>query len=228
MAEFHFVEDYVRFVDGLMAKYPLDEAMSLAVGGSYDRIGGIEFEILRHFGLHAGYRILDLGCGSGRLAFSIAKNVEIEYIGLDVVQSLLDYAEKKCPPNYKFILNRALTLPVDDTTLDMACAFSVFTHLLHSETFLYLQGMHRALRAGGTVVCSFLEFQMETHWAVFESTLSEYRKGAAAHLNQFIERNQISTWAQHIGFSDVFFLDGTIAPWPSGEILGQSIAVLKK
>ncbi len=228
MAEFHFVEDYVRFVEGLMAAHPIDEAMSLAVGGSYDRIGGIEAEILAHFGLTSGDRIFDLGCGSGRLAVSLARSVDVRYTGADVVQSLLDYARSRTPPSYSFILNRSLTLPADAGSLDMACAFSVFTHLLHAETFLYLEELHRALRPGGSVVCSFLEFQMESHWAVFEATLVEHRKGMPAHLNQFIERNQLRTWAERIGFSDVSFLDGTAAPWPSGEILGQSIAILRK
>jgi hypothetical protein len=32
MAESHFVEDYERLVAQLIEKYPIDEAMSLAVG----------------------------------------------------------------------------------------------------------------------------------------------------------------------------------------------------
>ena len=46
MAEFHFVEDYERHVARLMRDHPIDEAMSLAVGGAYDIIGRIEAEAL--------------------------------------------------------------------------------------------------------------------------------------------------------------------------------------
>lgn len=33
MAQFHYVEDYERLVSELISKHPIDEAMSLAVGG---------------------------------------------------------------------------------------------------------------------------------------------------------------------------------------------------
>lgn len=37
MSEFHFVEDYERLVEQLLAAHPLYEAMSLAVGGQYEQ-----------------------------------------------------------------------------------------------------------------------------------------------------------------------------------------------
>jgi predicted SAM-dependent methyltransferase len=110
----------------------------------------------------------------------------------------------------------------------MLCAFSVFTHLLHAETYLYLEDAHRALRPGGRVVLSFLEFAIPDHWAVFERTVQAQRASTVPHLNQFLERNQITVWAQHLGYASVAFIDGNTAPWSSGEPLGQSIAVLTK
>ena len=47
MAKFHFIEDYERHVANLIATHPIDEAMSLAVGGSYELVGGIEHDLLR-------------------------------------------------------------------------------------------------------------------------------------------------------------------------------------
>jgi hypothetical protein len=47
MARFHFVEDYQRLVTQLIATKPLDEAMSLAVGGSFLEIGTVERDLLR-------------------------------------------------------------------------------------------------------------------------------------------------------------------------------------
>jgi hypothetical protein len=57
MAQFHFVEDYERHVADLIEKHPMDEAMSLAVGGSFNEIGAIEADILRYAGLKDGYDI---------------------------------------------------------------------------------------------------------------------------------------------------------------------------
>ena len=228
MAKFHFVEDYEKYVRQLMRELPLDEAMSRAVGGDYDRIGGIECEILQHFGLRNGDIVVDFGCGSGRLAVHLARSCEVSYLGLDVVQDLLDYAKGRCPKGYRFVKNTTFTMPVPDTSVDLFTAFSVFTHLLHTECYIYLEEMFRTLRPGGRVVASFLEFSTPSHWGVFSKTVGEQRASAVPHLNTFIERSVWQTWADHIGFEAVRFVDGTAAPWPSGLILGQSLVVLSK
>lgn len=228
MAKFHFVEDYERYVADLIRQHPIDTAMSLAVGGSYEAVGAIECAILRHAGLEPGMAVVDLGCGSGRLAAALSRAFDVSYLGLDVVPALLDYARTKAPKAYRFVLNRALSLPVEAASADMLCAFSVFTHLLHAETYLYLEDAHRALRPGGRVVLSFLEFAIPDHWAVFDKTIQAQRGSTVPHLNQFIERNQIIVWSQRLGYAGVSFIDGNTAPWPSGEPLGQSIAILTK
>lgn len=228
MAKFHFVEDYERYVADLIRNHPIDTAMSLAVGGSYDAVGAIECAILRHAGLMPGQAVVDLGCGSGRLAVALSRELDVSYLGLDVVPALLGYARTKCPKSYKFVLNRSLTLPIEARSVDMLCAFSVFTHLLHAETYLYLEEAHRCLHPGGKVVMSFLEFALPHHWRIFAQTVSTQRASTVPHLNQFIERNQIAVWAERLGYTDVAFIDGHAAPWPSGEALGQSIAILTK
>ncbi|GEP01267.1 class I SAM-dependent methyltransferase [Methylobacterium haplocladii] len=228
MAKFHFVEDYERYVQLLMRHHPIDEAMSIAVGGKYEEIGRVECAIMRHAGLRDGHRLVDFGCGSGRLAVSLAREVQIDYLGLDVVKPLIDYARTRCPAAYRFALNPTLTLPVDTASIDYVAAFSIFTHLLHTETYLYLEEMLRCLKPGGMVVCSFLEFAMGSHWEVFTQTVEQQRTSTTPHINQFTERNQITLWAERLGYASVAFIDGSAAPWPSGEVLGQSIALLRK
>src|SRR5881275_2003467 len=45
-----------------------DEAMRLAVGGEFDAVGKLEYYLLRSLGLSSGHLVIDVGCGSGRLA----------------------------------------------------------------------------------------------------------------------------------------------------------------
>lgn len=228
MARFHFVEDYERYVARLMKRHPLDEAMSLAVGGGYETIGAIEYEILRHAGLARGDRVVDFGCGSGRLAVALARNLEVAYHGIDVVDALLAYARRKCPPHYVFTRNRVLTLPVATGSADLICAFSVFTHLLQTETYLYLEDMARCLRPGGTLVCSFLELAAANAWNAFLETVEQQRISMVPNLNMFLERNQIAGFASRLGYGPVEFIDADAAPWASGQALGQSVAILRK
>lgn len=225
MAQFHFVEDYEKFVRDLMASYPIDEAMSLAVGGGYDAIGNIQLDILKFCGLRDGMTILDLGCGSGRLA-NATNELNIDYVGIDVVQELLDYAASKTPARYRFIKSQSLTIPLPDQSVDMVCAFSLFTHLLHTETYIYLEECKRVLKPDGRIVFSFLEFLLAMHWPIFKRTAEDQKLSTAPHLNQFIERSALVVWCRHLGLTLKDYVQGDANPWLTSPALGQSIAVL--
>ena len=228
MAEFHFVQDYERLVADLLAQYPVDEAMSRAVGGDYESVGVLERAVLAHAGLRNGQRLIDLGCGSGRLAWALGQAVQIEYLGIDIVQALLDYATKRSPAQYRFVLNRTLSIPADDGWADMVSAFSVFTHLLHHETYLYLEDIFRVLRPGGRLVFSFLEFGWPLHWPEFLLTADAQRRKTLPHLNQYTERAVIDLWCEKLGYVRERYIDGTDAPWGNAPPLWQSLAILRK
>lgn len=119
MAQFHFVEDYERHVQALLAAHPVDEAMSLAVGGDYEAIGNIELDVLRHAGLRDDMALLDFGCGSGRLAWAAGRAMRIDYLGLDVIPLLLEYAASRTPSHFRFELNRDLGIPAAKASFDM-------------------------------------------------------------------------------------------------------------
>ena len=69
--------------------------MSDAVGGCYHLIGDIERSIVTYAGLKDGMKLIDYGCGSGRLASSLA--IDIDYLGVDIIDDLLKYAASKSP-----------------------------------------------------------------------------------------------------------------------------------
>src|SRR6266436_3257937 len=219
-ADYHFVRDYNRLVTKLVARYPVDEAMSRAVGGDFEHIGTVECAILRRAGLLDGMRLLDFGCGSGRLAWALGREpIRIDYYGVDIDQRLLDFARSKAPAHFRFALNHALTLPAPDASADMVCAFSVFTHLRHSETYLYLEDIRRVLRTDGKLIFSFLEFAEPLHWGIFEQTVMQERYRSLTHLNEFIERNAIQLWCEKLGYQIESFV-GADAPWGDAGPLG--------
>jgi ubiquinone/menaquinone biosynthesis C-methylase UbiE len=224
---FHFVKDYQKLVRSLMNEHPLDEAMSLAVGGSYNIVGSIEKDILLYSGLKQGMSVIDLGCGSGRLASKLDISYNLNYTGIDVVDELLLYAAKKSPNNYKFIKNLKLEIPGENESADMMCAFSLFTHLLHEESYIYLEDMHRVLKKDGILVFSFLEFDCESHWSVFMGTVNSKKKSVLPHLNTFIEKSVIKKWAEMLGYNVEEIIDGKDKKF-NGKAFGQSVCILKK
>jgi SAM-dependent methyltransferase len=215
-AQPHYVRNYERMVTRLLAHYPLEEAMSRAVGGDYDRGGVVQADILVGLGLRAGHEIVDFGCGSGRLSTELGRRFggAIGYLGVDVVQPLLDYAASKAPASYRFLRHLELSLPAPDASADFLAAFSVFTHPHRSETMAYLTEANRVLRPGGTAACSLLTLRLYVRG--LPSTLL----GRQPHLNSYIRPATIASWARRCGF----VLEQMLAP----GLLGQHVAVLRK
>ena len=240
----HFIRDYNKLVTRLTkSSASLDQAMSLAVGGNFAAFGQIESDLLRMVGLRDGMRLIDLGCGSGRAAVAIARDFKIDYHGIDIVQALLDYAKANTPAHYRYSCVEQIEIPDQDASADMICAFSLFTHLLHEESYRYLQECVRVLKPGGRLVFSFLEFAMPSLWEVFENTIRESKHANRTHLNVFIERSAITAWAEHLGLVIETWQDSAQGPciplsrpavMDNGETfetaanMGQSVCVLRK
>ena len=221
MAEFHFIEDYREHVRKLIKYNNIDDAMSLAVGGHWEKMGVQQSNLVQSEGINSGMDVLDFGCGSGRLAHALSKDVDLNsYVGIDIIKELLKYAEQKCPKDYKFLLNNSLTIPLRGYRFDYALGFSIFTHLLQTEIMLYTKEIFKLLKPGGKFIYSFLE--MEYHWDIFEIDSVNYKKHKKPYpvLNMFLDRNQIVIMAEKCGF----IVEKFIEP----EIIGQSVVVLKK
>lgn len=215
-------------------------AMQQAVGGEFEVIGQMELDLLVSVGLPVNGFLIDVGCGSGRLSTPLANYLQGDYLGTDIVPDLLEHARGLVNrPEWRFELCSDFTIPAENDTADIVCFFSVFTHLLHEETYRYLQESHRVLRGGGHVVFSFLEFAVDSHWNIFEA---DVRDVDSQHpLNQFISRDGIKAWAEHLEFEvanvwagDVPYISLSRPLSLSGNdfttlgSFGQSSAVLRK
>lgn len=225
--DLHFVRSYRRLVRRLKADYRHDAVMDLVVGGGgYDRIGARLAEVVASAAdLSGRVSLLDLGCGSGRLPAALQARAELDYLGVDILPELLAHARSQCPPHYRFVLNRGFTIPAADRQFDVACAFSLFTHLKHEETYAYLAEVRRVLRPGGVLVMSFLEFTEPSAWTIFDQTLDGLLRRRPGIANVFIERSALTVWAERLGFEPPRFVSPS-DPGPVSE-LGQSVAVLR-
>jgi 2-polyprenyl-3-methyl-5-hydroxy-6-metoxy-1,4-benzoquinol methylase len=233
---------YTQWVDRSKSERDHVRAMTQAIGGEFEALGIVERELLYFFGLEQDAYLVDIGCGSGRLAIPLSRTHRGRYLGTDLVRDLTDFAAAACNrSDWRFETVSGLTIPERDGVADMVCFFSVFTHLLHEQTYLYLQEAKRVLQPGGRIVFSFLEFRNGAHWAVFSATVADMRGNQHHPLNVFFDRDAIRAWAAHLGLEVVDIRDGSerFVPLPepvtldSGERmeeygnLGQSICVLQ-
>jgi SAM-dependent methyltransferase len=228
--------------EGLWRQISNDEqAFQKAVGGDFEPIGKLEFQFLLSIGLQPDWTVIDVGCGSGRLAVQLAPWLKGSYLGTDILPSLLHHARVLCDrPDWQFVETDGEQIPADDETADLVCFFSLFTHISHEETWRYLLEAKRVLKPGRKIICSFLEFKIRAHWAIFREDVKD--RAPNKILNQFLSRDAFEAFAFNAGLGIESFFDGD-KPHISieGELvfengqrmsgvgnLGQSICVLKK
>jgi ubiquinone/menaquinone biosynthesis C-methylase UbiE len=240
--QFRYLMTGDQVVSTLMRAHPADEAMARAVGGDFEKFGVLEHALLREFGLSPEASLVDVGCGSGRLATQLARHPALRYLGTDVVPALLEYARQRTGrADFRFIHVDRVNIPGGDASADFVAFFSVLTHLLHEESFLYLREAHRVLKPGGKAVFSFLEYDTPVGWTVFEANLNWVQsRVVASQLNIFLHRSDIRLWARRLGFVVEELRAGDLGSVTVGETeatasvpagkhaFGQSIAVLRK
>ena len=212
-----YVQEYEDYVARMQTLFEHDEAMAYAVGGGdFSKVGQWELRLLADAGLREGHRIIDVGCGSGRLAAALTARFgdRISYLGLDIVQTMLDYAATVSDPSYRFALNTELAIPAPDASCDFIVFFSVVTHLLHEESFRYLRDAARALKPDGRLVLTFLESKQ--NWSIFERVVEVSQDPSIKEpLVMFIERPMLEAWADHLGLT----IEKIVSPGPSEQML---------
>lgn len=234
-------EDYRRGILIEIESRIDDVGYAVAVGSSswesFYEFGRLESALLVQYGLLDCRTLVDVGCGSGRLALSLPESFTGEYIGTDISEPLLNHLSKlRNDPRFRFLHVDGLTIPLGDGAADMVSMFSLLTHLRHEDAFLYLRDTKRVLRSGGTVVFSFLDFSQEDLWPVFHSTVAAVEAGQLHHINQFMSRDLVTAWAKMLEFDVVNIHDGgdqyIVCAEPDGTTrlgsLGQSVAVWRK
>lgn len=104
-----------------------------------------------------GMRILDLGTGSGYLAFSFAdKYKQVEVVGLDIVEKTLEKnrreAELKSIKNLRFVCYDGMDFPFEDNTFDIVITRYALHHFpAINDTF---REISRVLKKNGAFFLS--------------------------------------------------------------------------
>jgi SAM-dependent methyltransferase len=214
--------------------------MEAAVGGEFDPVGMLERDLLLSVGLGPTDYLIDVGCGSGRLAKHLSKNFRGRYLGIDIVPELIDYARGMAGGgDWRFEIAEGLSVPEKDNAADIISFFSVFTHLLHEESFVYLKEAKRVIKPTGKIVFSCLQYGI--HDEVFEASVNDVGVSRTP-LTVFIGLDAIHTWASMLGLRVLQIHNGAVPHIPlteeitfrSGQVLqglgafGQSVCIMAR
>ena len=104
-----------------------------------------------------GKRVLDFGCGVGRLLRQLSSEAAIAKIeGCDMHPESIEWCRANLDPPFEFFVNHTSPpLPgVEDETYDLIIAISVFTHL-SKDWSKWLAELQRVSKPGGILVATF-------------------------------------------------------------------------
>lgn len=108
-----------------------------------------EIEELKSY-IKEGERVLDLGCGTGRL-YEIFKDKEVDYIGVDFSKNLIEKAKEEYGDHFK--IADILSLPFPDNYFESVWAIAVLHHIPSKELRMrVLNEIKRVLKRNGRVI----------------------------------------------------------------------------
>lgn len=162
-------------------------------GGDYREIGQ---EFFGYFTALAGLtphdRVLDIGCGTGRMALPLTQYLERgTYDGLDIAKPAINWCRRvytrrypnfifHCADLYSELYNRQgrqrseqFQLSFPESTFDFVFLTSVFTHMLPDAIENYLCEIRRVLKPGARCLATFFLITPESQ-QLTESGLADF------------------------------------------------------
>jgi SAM-dependent methyltransferase len=112
-------------------------------------------QMLRELGLRPDSRLLDVGCGTGQLAFALESFLSPAgaYLGTDIAPEAIAFCRRKFhQPNFQFVESEMTGVPISGQLFDFVYFGSVFTHMYIPEIRAMLEGLRPLLGSGGSVV----------------------------------------------------------------------------
>ncbi len=179
----HFYMDTIELLTGKRDSLTPPQWMNFVGGGDFKEIGNEFFNYFKEIGrLKPNEKILDVGCGIGRMAVSLTSYLKDggSYEGFDIVARGIQWCQKKISPralNFHFrhadIYNYGYNptgkykavhyqFPYENHSFDFVFLTSVFTHMLPQDMDHYFSEIKRVLKQGGRCFITFFLLNEES------------------------------------------------------------------
>lgn len=149
---------------GVLPGFPEDAVQVQSTGAAGAQALRQAFPIYRLFkGLYEQHRgplaacerVLDFGCGWGRILRFFLKDVEADRLwGIDTRDAMIDVCRRTLPGCHFERAGPWPPTPLLAASVDLAYAFSVFSHLSEAMHTAWLTEFHRILKPGGLLIVS--------------------------------------------------------------------------
>ena len=182
-----------------------------------------------------GARVLDFGCGAGRVLRHLAEDLgdDCELHGADIDEPSIEWLETHAsPPLHPVLCSEHPGLPHPDGTFDLVYALSVFTHIAEHWAG-WLAELHRVLAPGGLLLATVIAPQTadelglchpgsEPPGAYFQALGNPWERGGPVvvhHAGWVTER-----WGRAFAIVD-HAPRATPPPWPHDVVVARRLDV---
>jgi ubiquinone/menaquinone biosynthesis C-methylase UbiE len=163
-------------------------------------------------------RVLELGCGVGRIGLEIAPKVA-HWEGADISQNMLDVARSRLSgqKNVGFTeLKQSRLDGLADASFDKAYCVAVFIHMDKEDFFLYLEELARVLKPGGVLFFDTWNLASTVGWRRFMLEVGQHRNADHSQRkdvarNQFSTPEEVRAFLKAAGFETLLMMSDS--PW---------------
>lgn len=128
-------------------------------------------EIVKFAEIKDGMKILDIGCGTGKLSFQLVELINVEIIGIDISFSMLKSAKVKSLEVICSDIDNN-QLPFNSNSFDVVIGAYVI-HQLNDVRFLFSE-CYRILRGGALILLTSSHKQIEFQHPVIKKFFPSY------------------------------------------------------
>ena len=133
----------------------------------YESGANSSFTRLKEMGVQPESKILDVGCGTGRITSKLIDYLSDEglYYGTDITPEPINFCKQRyLRKNFKFIQNTWETIPIKNQKFDFIIFHSVFTHIYPDEIQTYLKECTRFLQKTSMILADiFITVKTKDH-----------------------------------------------------------------
>jgi len=152
-------------------------------------------------------RILELGCGVGRIGRELAPHCA-RWTGVDISEKMIAHARERLGHlgnTELHQLERTSLEAVADGSLTKAYSVAVLCHMDKEDLYLYLQELHRTVQPGGLIYVETWNLSHPIGWKRWEYEVANWRRSEQKQRkdvarNQFCTPDEFQLYVRQAGF----------------------------